>query len=142
MLSFAYKSVETLFKNHQNVHDFWWDLLIWFYFTVVLRYNCRSRRDFLLISLLHIYDNYFPLPAAWYSLFLGRFFVSFWNLLILVSLLLLSGLFFARNSPYKKARKNNQSPHLVWLLIVVGTHFVKVHTFMGIAEYAEVIQHA
>ena len=42
----------------------------------------------------------------------------------------------------KKQEKNNQSPHLVWLLIVVGTHFVKVHTFMGIAEYAEVIQHA
>ena len=42
----------------------------------------------------------------------------------------------------KKQEKNNQSPHLVWLLIVVGTHFVKVHTFMGIAENAEVIQHA
>ena len=132
----------TLFKNHQKCSRFLMRLFIRFYFTVFSRYNCRSRRDFLLISLLHIYDNYFPFPAAWCSLFLMRFFVSFWNLLILVSLLLLSGLFFARNSPYKKARKNNQSPHLVWLLIVVGTHFVKVHTFMGIAEYAEVIQHA
>ena len=116
-----------MFKNHQKCSRFLMILFIRFYFNVFSRYNCRSRRDFLLISLLHIYDNYFPLPAAWYSLFLGSFFVSFWNLLILVSLLLLLGLFFARNSPYKKARKNSQSPYVVidcgWYAFREGTYF-------------------